>query len=102
MQSCFLHRRERRRVWGGRVAGLTMAPTLEQSAVLSLQVTSEEGARMLKEWPRKEKGEKIKQDTMENRQFCGYVGPETMVVCEGGRCGCIRLDFLRSQKCSNN
>lgn len=36
---------------------------------------------MLKEWPRKEKGEKIKHNTMENRQFCGYVGLETM---EGG------------------
>lgn len=33
---------------------------------------------MLKEWPRKEKGEKIKFNTMENGRFCGFVGWETM------------------------
>lgn len=33
---------------------------------------------MLREWPRKEKGEKTKFDTMETRRFCGFVGWETM------------------------
>lgn len=33
---------------------------------------------MLREWPRKEKGEKTKFDTMETRRFCGFVGSETM------------------------
>lgn len=64
MQSCFLPTNN------GRL--------LETVGGVSLQLTSEEGSRMLKEWPRKEKEEKIKWHTMEERRFCELRGWDTM------------------------
>lgn len=52
---------------------LTMAVSSERPVALSYRA-SEEGARMLKEWPRKAKREKIKWRHNERRSFCEFRG----------------------------